>query len=319
VSISSYTSRVNQLSSDLATLRGKLADERKKLADANSKALRALESLNRATSPSQLSSKTREVERHQKAAADHEKKAADLEKKVVDKQKALSSAQANLERAQREQHRKDEREAERRRNADLDHIRKLEQARRQAISLPEHVVPRPVPRRPMAARKSALEETFDVCLSFAGEQRDYVERIAVALKNAGLKVFYDQDGDIAASLWGRDLGEVLDYVYRQGSRFCVMFVSADYAAKAWTRHERRSALARAIEHDEYVLPARFDDTELPGLRPTIAYLDLREIAPATLVEFVLKKFRLADGHRREPSSDPWAESAARSLIEAERW
>ena len=121
------------------------------------------------------------------------------------------------------------------------------------------------------------------------EQRDYVERIAVALKDAGLKVFYDQDKDIATLLWGRDLPEVLDYVYRQGSRFCVMFISADYAEKAWTRHERRSALARAVEEDEYVLPARFDDTALPGFRPTIGYVDLREIALATLIEFILQK------------------------------
>jgi hypothetical protein len=312
---------VNQLATELATLRGKLADERKKLADANSKALKAVESLNRANSPSQWSSKSREVERSQKNAAAHEKKAADLEKKIVDKQKVLSSAQASLDRTQREQDKKDEREAAKRRKADLDHIRKLEQARRQTTSLPEHVMTRQLTPTPSPTSKSALEETFDVCLSFAGEQRDYVERIAVALKNAGLKVFYDQDEEIAASLWGRDLEETLDYVYRQGSRFCVMFISADYADKAWTRHERRSALARAIEHDEYVLPARFDDTELPGLRPTVSYLDLRQVAPATLVEFVLKKFGVADGDRRRPHSqpDPWAEAAARSLVEAEPW
>jgi hypothetical protein len=165
----------------------------------------------------------------------------------------------------------------------------MEQARRRATSLPTRVTARElpaVPPRPAAA----FSETFDVCLSFAGEQRDYVERIAEALKNAGLRVFHDQDKDIAARLWGRDLGETLDYVYREGSRFCLMFISADYAEKAWTRHERRSALARAVEQDEYVLPARFDDTELPGFRPTIGYVDLREIAPATLVEFVLTKF-----------------------------
>jgi hypothetical protein len=38
-----------------------------------------------------------------------------------------------------------------------------------------------------------------------------------------------------------------------------------------------------------VLPARFDDTELPGLRPTMGYVHLRQVAPLTLVEFVLKK------------------------------
>lgn len=293
VSISHYTNRVNQLTADVAGLRGKLADERKKLADANAKALKAVEALNKATSASQLSSKARDVERHQKAAASHEKKAADLEKKIAEKQKALTSAQDSLSRAQRDQQRKDDRETEKRRKADIEHIKALERARRGSIPLPEHIQPRTIVRAPNRRLDPILNETFDVCLSFAGEQRDYVERIAVTLKEVGLRVFYDQDEDIAAMLWGRDLGEVLDYVYREGSRLCVMFVSADYAAKAWTRHERRSALARAIEQDEYVLPARFDDTTLPGLRPTIGYLDLREVAPATLVDFVRKKLATA--------------------------
>jgi len=60
-------------------------------------------------------------------------------------------------------------------------------------------------------------------LSFAGEQRGYVELVPQGLKQAELDVFYDQDEEIAARLWGRDLTEYLDYVYRKGSRVCVMF------------------------------------------------------------------------------------------------
>jgi hypothetical protein len=59
-----------------------------------------------------------------------------------------------------------------------------------------------------------------------------------------------------------------------------MFVSEAYASKAWTRHERRSALARAlIEEGEYVLPARFDDTELLGLPPLSATLTCASSRP----------------------------------------
>ena len=290
MSVSTYDSTVNRLTNDLANLRSKLADERKKLAAENAKALKAVESLGRASSSSQLSSRARDVERHQRAAAAQEKKAADLEKKIADKQRALSSAQQSLDRAQRQQQQKSDREAEKRRKADVDHVKAMERERRRTIRLPEqlhaHEPPRATRQR---SAPTGFTDTFDVCLSFAGEQRDYVERIAVALKDAGLRVFYDQDEDIAASLWGRDLSEALDYVYREASRFCVMFVSAEYAEKAWTRHERRSALARALDEEDYVLPARFDDTELPGVRPTMGYVDLREIAPATLVDFVLRK------------------------------
>jgi hypothetical protein len=292
MSVSMYSGQVNRLTSELASLRSKLADERRKLADANAKASKAAEALNKAKTTSQLSSKARELERHQKAAAGHEKKSADLEKAIAQKQKSLTSAQASLDRAQRGRQKTDDRKAEKRRKADLDHIRRLERERRATTMLPEQLTARPrvITTSTAAATASEFTDTYDVCLSFAGEQRDYVELIATELKRAGLDVFYDEDEDIAPKLWGRDLGEYLDYVYRKGSRFCLMFISADYARKAWTIHERRSALARVIdEGGDYVLPARFDDTELAGLRPTTGYVDLRQIAPQTLVEFVLRK------------------------------
>ncbi len=292
MSVSMYAAQVNRLSGDLADLRSKLAGERKRLAGANAKSLRAVEALRRATTTSQFSSKTRDVERYQKVAAAHEQKAADLEKRIAAKQRALSSAQQSLDRARAQEQQKEDREAEKRRKADLDHLRTMEQARRRERQLPAQLQARSIPPSTMqGAARPPFDELFDVCLSFAGEQRDYVERIAAELKAAGLRIFYDHDKDIATSLWGRDLTELLDYVYREGSRFCLMFISTDYAKKAWTRHERRSALARAVQEEDYVLPARFDDTDLPGFRPTVGYVDLREIAPATLVEFVLEKLR----------------------------
>jgi hypothetical protein len=291
MSISMYSGQVNRLTGDLANLRSKLADERRKAADTNAKATKAVEAFSKAKTPSQLSQRGRDVERHQKQAAGHEKKAADLEKQIAQKQKALTTSQANLDRAQREQQKKDDREADKRRRAELDHVKRLERERRAQTIMPEQVVARPqAPTASTQSGGSQFDDHYDVCLSFAGEQRDYVELIASELKRAGLKVFYDQDEDIAPKLWGRDLGEYLDYIYRQGSRFCLMFISADYAQKAWTTHERRSALARVLEEGgDYLLPARFDDTELPGLRPTTGYLDLRQVAPQTLVDYVIKK------------------------------
>lgn len=282
-----YTSRVNTLSSDLASLRGKLAEARRRFADDHSKALRANEALSKATTPSQFASKRRDVERYEKASADHEKRIGDIQKQIVAKQRSLKSAEDSLDRAKREQQKRDDRETEKRRRADVEHLRQMESDRRSATVLPQRFTARPSTRfMNAAAQASDTAEKYDVCLSFAGEQRTYVEMIAVQLKKAGLKVFYDQDEEIASDLWGKDLGEYLDHIYRHASRFCLMFISEEYANKPWTRHERRSALARMIEDGEYVLPARFDDTELPGLQSSIAYVDLRQISPAVLVDFL---------------------------------
>jgi hypothetical protein len=129
---------------------------------------------------------------------------------------------------------------------------------------------------------------YDVVLSFAAEDRAYVERVAKWLEAHSMVVFYDKFEE--ANLWGKDLAEYFDSIYRKQGRFCVMFASRWYAEKLWTRHERRSALAKALEaRGEYVLPARFDDTEIPGLRPTIAYQDLRKMNPESLGTLILEK------------------------------
>ena len=91
-------------------------------------------------------------------------------------------------------------------------------------------------------------------------------------------------------MWGKELSEHLDKVYRGSARYCVMFISSNYGEKVWTSHERKSALARAIEEkEEYILPARFDDTEIPGIRPTIGYVDLSDKTPQQLGEMILQK------------------------------
>jgi hypothetical protein len=132
------------------------------------------------------------------------------------------------------------------------------------------------------------EEAYEVVLSFAGEDRKYAEAVAEYLKNNNVKVFYDKYEEV--TLWGKDLTEHLDKVYRGSSRYCVMFISKNYANKVWTTHERRSALAKAIEEkEEYILPARFDNTEIPGIRPTIGYVDLSKKTPEQLGKMVLQK------------------------------
>lgn len=138
---------------------------------------------------------------------------------------------------------------------------------------------------------ATLNETsfdYDVSLSFAGEDREYVRQVAERLRERGLRVFYDEYEKV--NLWGKDLYAHLDHVYQHAARFCVLFVSSHYAAKVWTNHERQSAQARAISaHEEYVLPARFDDTVVPGLRPTVGYVDLRRLSPEELAELIKEK------------------------------
>lgn len=69
-------------------------------------------------------------------------------------------------------------------------------------------------------------------------------------------------------------------------------------------------MARAIQdREEYILPARFDNTELPGLRPTVGYVDLRQKTPQQLGAMILEKLgRYVIGGSEQRHAGPHAES-----------
>lgn len=153
-------------------------------------------------------------------------------------------------------------------------------------------------RRPVASsvvrnRRPDIPEQFDVALSFAGSERALAEELAHRIRDAGFQVFYD--GFYPEQLWGKDLAAFFDRIYRKRSRFCVMFVSREYAERMWTSHERRSAQARALQEkgQEYILPVRIDATDLDGLPPTIGYVSIKEHAIEKIAELLIRKLSSA--------------------------
>lgn len=131
------------------------------------------------------------------------------------------------------------------------------------------------------------QHEFDIAVSFAGEDRNYVSEVVGGVKD-GVKVFYDED--YAVEAWGEDGVEYFSDVYLSRAKYAVMFVSQHYAAKMWTNVERRAALARAAtQRSAYILPVRLDDTELPGLLPTVIYLDARRLGIAGLIAAIKAK------------------------------
>jgi hypothetical protein len=132
---------------------------------------------------------------------------------------------------------------------------------------------------------------YHVALSFAGEDRAYVERVATLLQAEGVNVFYDLFEEV--DLWGKDLYTHLSDVYQNKALFTVMFVSEGYRTKLWTNHERKSAQARAFsESHEYILPAFFDESiEVPGLLKTTGYVSLKTKPPEQLAALIVQKLK----------------------------
>lgn len=140
---------------------------------------------------------------------------------------------------------------------------------------------------------------YDVALSFAGEDRAHAKKLAELLQHGGYKFFCDEYE--RAQLWGKNLYTHLSSVYKDEARYCVMFLSKHYARKVWTNHERQSAQARAFqESEEYILPVRLDDTEIPGILPTVGYLDLRSLSIVDVYQALVEKL---GGKQRQLATD----------------
>ena len=98
------------------------------------------------------------------------------------------------------------------------------------------------------------------------------------------------------------VSEFFHQLFAQQAAYVVMFISQDYVEKMWPRHERRSALSRAVqEPEEYILAVRFDDTPVPGLPEDVIYLRAENHTPAELAAMISEKLGIKcfDGKAHE--------------------
>ncbi|MBT4944756.1 MAG: TIR domain-containing protein [Candidatus Marinimicrobia bacterium] len=132
-------------------------------------------------------------------------------------------------------------------------------------------------------------DKYHIALSFAGEDRDYVEEVANDLRDHGVDVFYDKFEE--TKLWGKDLYTYLRDIYQNKALYTIIFVSKAYRDNLWPNHERESAQARAFaESKEYILPATFDEkVEIPGLLKTTGYIKLNDLSPNKFARKIIEK------------------------------
>lgn len=131
---------------------------------------------------------------------------------------------------------------------------------------------------------------YDIVLSFAGEDRQHAKTLAHTLKSNGYSVFYDEFE--TENLWGKDLAVYLHEIYSKKGKHCVIFISKHYTNKIWTNHEFRAALQKLVHSmgTDYILPIRIDESELPGLPKTLAYLNITA-GIDKIGELLLKKLK----------------------------
>jgi hypothetical protein len=120
---------------------------------------------------------------------------------------------------------------------------------------------------------------YEVVLSFAEEDRAVAEEFASLLRAKGIQVMYDESQN--AELGGGDFVTHIAELYRTKAYYCVMFISRHYPLQTWAEAERTAAQEHSLrDADEYILPIRLDDTEVPGIMEGLVNLIEQKLSAA---------------------------------------
>lgn len=135
-------------------------------------------------------------------------------------------------------------------------------------------------------------KSYQVALSFGGEQRPLVSAVAEHLAAALGRdhVFYDKYYE--AELARPDLDVYLHKVYHDRSRLVVVFLGADYERKEWCGLEWR-AVRDLIKQksSEQIMLVRVDEGAVSGVLGIDGYLDARGRSPEEIAEIILGRVR----------------------------
>ncbi len=138
-----------------------------------------------------------------------------------------------------------------------------------------------------------MKRRFAVALSFPGEHRELVRKVAQALSSAlgETRVFYDEFHKAELACPNLDLR--LQGIYKDDSDLIVAFVSGEYQEKDWCGVEWRAIrelVANRSRPDEDVMYLRLDDKPLDGLLRIDGYLDVSEMKPREIADSIVKRW-----------------------------
>lgn len=117
---------------------------------------------------------------------------------------------------------------------------------------------------------------YDVCISFAGEDRELADKIAEYLVGCYINTFYDkyeQDELLAINLPNR-----LKEIYLKEARFCILIVSKHYEQKKWPKNVEFPAIQERIMEtdtgDDYLIPIFIDASNNLNVSNILGRIDL---------------------------------------------
>lgn len=142
---------------------------------------------------------------------------------------------------------------------------------------------------------------FDVALSYAGEDGDYVAAVASALvaQLGPNRVFFDRY--FAGQTARPALDLLLDSLYRQRSRLVVLFIGEHYQRKNWPSLELRSVREKILRRQfDTIMLVRMDDGVVDGIAEGDGYVDARAHGPDIVAGYIAERARVLLARAGEP-------------------
>ena len=127
---------------------------------------------------------------------------------------------------------------------------------------------------------------YDIGISYASEQREYVKSLESSLKKQGIKSFIDYKEP--ERLWGEYIPEELRKIYSKECKMILVIISKEYTEKNYTKFESRIACERELS-GESLLIIKMGDFTLPWLNSTYGYLESSKYTTDEIAGFIKKK------------------------------
>jgi hypothetical protein len=119
---------------------------------------------------------------------------------------------------------------------------------------------------------------YQVALSYADADEEYVGRVAAALGRNGIRFFDERTA--RSTLWGELRPAQIEHIYTDEADHVILFVSHDYVTDPSVSFERSVVVGlAAVRGAPFALPASFDDSKVPGLPSGIIDIPLAGLTP----------------------------------------
>lgn len=233
-----YQRTVNSLDKEIADLEKKKAAKDKEVANLQGKINSLKKSITSHTSQSTLNSKMRQIASCESDQAKKSNDSAELGKKIAEKRKKRADAYLKLQKEQQKEQRKQD---DINRKVQASYEAQIEELQQQLLQSPVTI-----------ANEALPDEEYDVFVSHAYEDKEsFVDEFVEALRNQGLKVWYDTD----KLKWGDSMREKIDKGLAK-SRYGVVVLSPNYIAehKYWTKAELNGLFQVETVNGKTILP-----------------------------------------------------------------